>query len=98
MFRRDLVGGLLGNRARRCDGLDSAFHHEGPIFRHWETHRHGTQVEWETIEAVANTKAIDTWLLFPLGIGVHRVVTRSGEIPQSWRDRLDKLLGTRTLD
>ncbi len=57
---------------------------------------YGSQVEWETIEAVAATKAIDMWLLFPLGIGVNRMLTRSGEIPQSWRDRLDKLLGTKT--
>jgi three-Cys-motif partner protein len=51
------------------------------------------QVEWKTIEAVARTKAIDMWLLFPLGIGVNRLLTRSGQIPQSWRDRLTTLLG-----
>lgn len=55
---------------------------------------YGMQVEWQTIEAVAKTKAIDLWLLFPLGIGVSRLLTRSGEIPQGWRTRLDKLLGT----
>lgn len=42
----------------------------------------------------AKTKAIDLWLLFPLGIGVNRLLTRSGEIPDSWRHRLDLLLGT----
>lgn len=57
---------------------------------------YGTQVEWETIEAIAATKAIDMWLLFPLGMGVNRMLTRSGEIPETWRDRLDKLLGTKT--
>jgi three-Cys-motif partner protein len=55
---------------------------------------YGAQVEWTTIEAVAATKAIDLWLLFPLGIGVNRLLTRSGEIPASWRKRLDLLLGT----
>jgi three-Cys-motif partner protein len=55
---------------------------------------YGMQVEWETIEAVAKTKAIDTWILFPLGIGVNRLLTKSGDIPESWRRRLDKLLGT----
>ena len=71
--------------------------------RDWSTRRavlfldpYGTQVEWETIEAIAATKAIDMWLLFPLGMGVNRMVTRSGEIPQSWQDRLDTLLGTKT--
>jgi len=52
------------------------------------------QVEWETLVAVAETRAIDLWLLFPLGIGVNRLLIRSGEIPDSWRRRLDLLLGT----
>ena len=55
---------------------------------------YGMQVEWTTIEAIAKTKAIDLWLLFPLGIGVNRLLTKSGEIPKSWRRRLDLLLGT----
>lgn len=28
---------------------------------------YGMQVEWQTIEAIARTKGIDLWLLFPLG-------------------------------
>lgn len=67
----------------------------------WKSHRavlfldpYGMQVEWATIEAIANTKAIDLWLLFPLGIGVNRLLTKSGEIPETWRRRLDLLLGT----
>lgn len=55
---------------------------------------YGMQVNWKTIEAVAATKAIDLWLLFPLGIGVNRLLTKSGEIPDSWRHRLTALLGT----
>jgi three-Cys-motif partner protein len=69
--------------------------------KNWSSHRavllldpYGMQVEWETISAIAKTKAIDLWLLFPLGIGVNRLVTRSGEIPEGWQRRLDKLLGT----
>jgi len=67
----------------------------------WSSHRavlfldpYGMQVEWQTIEAVARTEAIDLWLLFPLGIGVNRLLTRSGDIPDGWRRRLDLLLGT----
>ena len=56
---------------------------------------YGLQVEWTTIEAIAITKAIDLWLLFPLGIGVNRMLTKSGDIPESWRRRLDALLGTK---
>ncbi len=55
---------------------------------------YGMQVEWTTIEAIAKTKAIDLWLLFPLGIGVNRLLTKSGDIPNSWRNRLNLLLGT----
>jgi three-Cys-motif partner protein len=67
----------------------------------WRTRRavlfldpYGMQVEWETILAVAATHAIDMWLLFPLGIGVNRLVTKDGNIPAAWRRRLDLLLGT----
>jgi three-Cys-motif partner protein len=55
---------------------------------------YGMQVEWRTIEVVARTKAIDMWLLFPLGIGVNRLLTKSGEIPEGWKRRLTLLLGT----
>lgn len=67
----------------------------------WQSNRavlfldpYGMQVEWKTIEAIAKTKAIDLWLLFPLGIGVNRLLTKSGDIPKSWRHRLNLLLGT----
>jgi three-Cys-motif partner protein len=52
----------------------------------WKSHRavllldpYGMQVDWQTIEAVSQTKAIDLWLLFPLGIGVNRLLKRSGD-------------------
>ena len=67
----------------------------------WTSHRavlfldpYGMQVDWATIEAVAQTKAIDLWLLFPLGIGVNRLLKKSGDIPDRWRARLNALLGT----
>jgi len=72
-----------------CNGLD------------WEYHRavlfldpFGMQVEWNTIEAVAATQAIDVWILFPLGVAVNRMLTRNGQIPNTWRSRLDRLFGT----
>lgn len=55
---------------------------------------YGMQVDWATIVAVAGTKAVDLWLLFPLFIGMNRVLTRSGDIPASWRQRLNQFLGT----
>ncbi|MCA9583026.1 MAG: three-Cys-motif partner protein TcmP [Myxococcales bacterium] len=55
---------------------------------------YGMQVDWKTIEAVASTKAIDLWLLFPLGIGLTRLLPRTGKVPQPWRRKLDQFLGT----
>lgn len=50
---------------------------------------YGMQVEWATLEAIAGTKAIDLWLLFPLGIGLNRVLPKSGEVPSDWRERIN---------
>lgn len=55
---------------------------------------YGMEVEWTTIVRVALTRAIDLWVLFPLGVGVNRLLVRSGEIPESWRRRLDLIFGT----
>lgn len=53
----------------------------------------GLEVRWATIEALAHTGGCDVWYLFPLG-GVMRMMTNDGEIPVSWRHRLDELFGT----
>jgi three-Cys-motif partner protein len=55
---------------------------------------YGMQVEWTTIEAVAATKAIDLWLLVPLGMGMNRLAPKSGKLPDSWRQRMNAFLGT----
>lgn len=54
---------------------------------------YGAQVEWPTIRGIAETKAIDLWLLFPLGQAVNRMLTRQEPTP-SWANRLDLLFGT----
>jgi len=54
----------------------------------------GMQVEWQTIEAIAGTKAIDLWLLFPLGVAVNRLLRRDGQIDETLRKKLDTLFGT----
>ncbi len=53
----------------------------------------GMQVRWDTIQAIARTKAIDLWYLFPLGIGVSRLLKRDGNISPAWRNRLDEVFG-----
>ena len=55
----------------------------------------GMQVDWATIEAIARTKAIDMWYLFPAFMGVARMVPRTGSAPQAWEARLDRCLGER---
>lgn len=55
---------------------------------------YGMQVEWDTIAAAAATKAMDVWILFPLGMGMSRVLVNSGRIRDSWRRRINALLGT----
>ncbi len=66
----------------------------------WSRHRavlfldpYGMQVEWETIKAVAETQAIDLWLLFPLGVAVNRLLKRNGNIDLVIRESLNRLLG-----
>ncbi len=51
-----------------------------------------TQVEWKTVMAIANTKAIDVWILFPL-MAVNRLLARDAE--KACRPALDSIFGTR---
>lgn len=55
---------------------------------------YGMQVKWETIEAIARTKAIDLWILFPLGVAVNRLLRNDGQISEKVKLRLDELSGT----
>lgn len=55
---------------------------------------YGMQVDWSTIQAIAKTHAIDLWILFPLGQGVNRLLTREGPPPPAWADRLTRFFGT----
>jgi len=54
----------------------------------------GMQVKWETIKIIARTKAIDLWLLFPLGVAVNRMLKKDAQIPLKWQERLTDLFGT----
>lgn len=55
---------------------------------------YGNEVIWDTIAAIAQTKAIDLWYLFPAGLGVYRQISRKGGIHKTHIASLDKLLGT----
>ena len=54
---------------------------------------YGMEVKWQTIESIANTKAIDLWLLFPIGVAVNRLLRKDGQIDKSTRKTLDEFFG-----
>jgi three-Cys-motif partner protein len=54
---------------------------------------YGMEVKWETLVAISKTKAIDLWLLFPLGVAVNRMLTKSGKIDEKWIEILNNLFG-----
>ena len=54
----------------------------------------GMQVDWNTVQTIAKTGAIDTWILFPLGMAVNRMLADDlADIPSPWQDRLTKVFG-----
>jgi three-Cys-motif partner protein len=55
---------------------------------------YGMQVDWATMEALAGTRAVDLWTLFPLGVAVNRLLTREGPPPTAWADALSRMFGT----
>lgn len=55
---------------------------------------YGMQVSWSTIAAMASTKAIDLWVLFPLGVAVNRLLLRAHPPEGAWADRLTTQFGT----
>jgi three-Cys-motif partner protein len=56
---------------------------------------YGLQVTWDTLVAIARTTALDIWVLFPSGMGLNRLLTKSGHIPQEWQETMDRSLGTK---
>jgi three-Cys-motif partner protein len=53
----------------------------------------GASVEWRVIEAIADTKAVDLWILFPYG-AINRLLVNDGMPPKSWANRLTRIFGT----
>ena len=55
----------------------------------------GVQLEWATIEHVANLRRLDMWLLFPVGaVGRMLPVSRNpDDVEPSWVDRLNIVFG-----
>ena len=55
---------------------------------------YATEVTWSTVEAIAHSKKIDCWILFPL-MAVTRMMTRNNEPNQGLSEGLDKIFGGR---
>lgn len=54
---------------------------------------YGLEVDWETIRVVAQTKAIDMWLLFPIS-GLNRQLAGRYESIENFKsERIDRFLG-----
>jgi three-Cys-motif partner protein len=55
---------------------------------------YGMQVEWKTLETLAQTGAIDLWLLVPVGQAINRVLTTREPPPEKWAKALTRTFGT----
>lgn len=51
-----------------------------------------TQVEWKTVEAVASTQALDTWIWFPVG-AISRMLPRGKRPDPKLEKRLTRIFG-----
>lgn len=67
--------------------------------RNWTSNRalvfldpYGMQVNWKTMESIAETKAIDLWILFPLGT-INRLLEKQGQISRARQSTLDRFFG-----
>lgn len=55
---------------------------------------YGASIEWETLKAIANTKSIDLWFLFPLGSAVNRLLPKNKYPNDAFSQKLTKIFGT----
>ena len=53
---------------------------------------YGMQVKWETIKSIAETAAIDLWILFPIG-PINRLLEKQGQISSARLKTLDDFFG-----
>jgi three-Cys-motif partner protein len=53
---------------------------------------YGMSLNWSSIQ-VLKSLGIDLWILVPTGIGMNRLLTKNGEIRDSWLKKLEMTLG-----
>ncbi|MYE14433.1 MAG: 23S rRNA (adenine(2030)-N(6))-methyltransferase RlmJ [Gammaproteobacteria bacterium] len=54
----------------------------------------GMQVPWETLVALGQTRAVEVFINFPVGMAIQRLLKRSGAFTQREREKLDAYFGT----
>ncbi|MGF1595230.1 MAG: three-Cys-motif partner protein TcmP [Kiloniellaceae bacterium] len=54
----------------------------------------GSQVAWATVEAIAATRALDLWYLFPAGLSVFRQISSDGRVDSTHEPSLTRIFGT----
>ena len=54
----------------------------------------GMQVPWNTISALGETKAIEVFINFPVGMAIQRLLKRHGDFTKRERSKLDRYFGT----
>jgi three-Cys-motif partner protein len=55
---------------------------------------YGPHLDWATVACLAETKKFEVLINFPLGMAINRLITRSGIIPDKWREDLNCCFGT----
>lgn len=53
---------------------------------------YGMSVNWKSIECLKG-RGVDLWILVPTGIGVNRLLKRTGQISETWLNKLETFLG-----
>jgi len=54
----------------------------------------GAQLEWSTIQALANTRFFEVVINVALNMAIQRMLPNSGEFQAGWRESLDAYFGT----
>jgi len=101
---RDLVRREVPNAAPLCEFVHddaNSWLQAWCSSQDWKSQRavvfldpYGMSVAWETIEAIARTRAVDLWILFPFAIGANRMMP-SDELPdKDWGMSLTNVFGT----
>lgn len=101
---RKLIGTKFAALSKRCTIEEedaNAWLQEWCRAQDWRGQRavvfldpYGMNVDWATIEAIARTKAIDLWVLFPFAIGANRMMPKDAPPDSLWAKRLTAIFGT----